>query len=178
MLTLAFGSTTNVSRHSPNILLSAGQSGSSGGTSSQCFILTMKIDQLLQQRSSLLRQTRLANVAYVFAELRKFADRITRGNLRGKVTFHLADPEAQRAWPILVAEEGSQSVIDEHFLDYDILDLADLLVFTAGQEPPRTFTFRLEEFGRRFLPALRRELAEAGIETIEDSESPDRPLRT
>jgi hypothetical protein len=125
----------------------------------------MKIDHLLQQRSSLLRQTRLANVAYVFAELSKFSNRIERGNLRGKVTLHLADPAAQRAWPCLVAEEGSQAVIDEHFLDHDMLDLADLLVFTAGHESPCAFTFRLEEFGRRFLPALRRELAEAGVQT-------------
>lgn len=127
----------------------------------------MKIDQLLQQRSTLLRQTRLANVAFVFAELSEFADRIDRGNLRGQVTLHLPDPEAERVWPSLVAEGGSQAVIDEHFIDQDILDLADLLLFTAGPELRRSFTFRFEEFSRRFLPALRQELAAAGVELRE-----------
>ena len=124
----------------------------------------MKIDHLLQQRSTLLRQTRLANVAFVFAELGKFAERINRGGLRGQVTLFLADPAAQRAWPSLVADEGSQAVVDEHFLDTDVLDLADLLAFTAGQQPQRTFTFRLEEFDHRFRPALRQELEAAGVE--------------
>lgn len=128
----------------------------------------MKIDQLLQQRSSLLRQTRLANVAFVFAELGKFADRIARGNLRGQVTLYLPDPAAERIWPSLVAEDGSQAVIDEHFLDQDMLDLADLLLFTAGPEPRSAFTFRLEDFSQRFLPALREELSAAGVQLRAD----------
>lgn len=128
------------------------------------FIFTMKLDHLLQQRSTLLRQTRLANVAFVYAELGKFAARIARGKLRGQVTLHLADPAAQRAWPALVADEGSQAVIEEHFVDQDMLDLADLLVFTAGGEPRSAFTFRVEEFEARFRPALRQELEAAGVE--------------
>jgi hypothetical protein len=137
---------------------------SSGGIASQSFILTMKIDHLLQQRSALLRQTRLANVAFVFAELSAFTDRIARGNLRGQVTLHLPDAATERIWPSLVGDDVSQAVVDEHFLDQDILDLADLLVFATGQGHRIAFTFRLEEFGRQFLPALRRELAAAGIQ--------------
>ncbi|HRE84460.1 MAG TPA: hypothetical protein PLN52_25685 [Opitutaceae bacterium] len=124
----------------------------------------MKLNHLLQQRSLLLRQTRLANVAFVFTELGRFADRIARGQLRGQTTVYLADPDAQRAWPTWVAEEGSQSVLDEHFVDQDILDLADLLIFTAAHDPQKSFTFRLEEFEARFRSALRRELQAAGVE--------------
>lgn len=124
----------------------------------------MKIDQLLQQRSALLRQTRLANVAFVFAELSRFADRIERGNLRGPVTLHLPDALAERVWPSLVAEDGRQAVIDEHFIDQDIMDLADLLLFAAAIEPAGSLTFRLEEFRQRFLPSLRDELAAAGVQ--------------
>lgn len=124
----------------------------------------MKIDHLLKQRSALIRQTRLANVAFAFAALSEFAERIARGNLHGRVTLHLPDAEAERVWPSLVAEEGSQAVIDEHFIDQDIMDLADLLLFTTGSEPRSSFTFRLEEFSRRFLPALRHELAAAGVQ--------------
>ena len=130
----------------------------------------MKLDHLLQQRSALLRQTRLANVAFVFAELGKFADRISRGHLRGLVTLYPADPAAERAWPTLVAEEGSQAVLDEHFLDKDILDLADLLIFATGQDPRRAVSFRLEEFDRRFRPALRKELEAAGVELAGEAE--------
>jgi len=107
----------------------------SDGPSRQDFILTMKLHHLIRYRHTLLRQTRLANLAFAYAELGKYADRIARGKLRGQVTLQLADPDAQRDWPTLVAEEGSQAVIDEHFLDEDILDLADLLVFAAGDEP-------------------------------------------
>lgn len=130
----------------------------------------MKLHQLLQQRSTLLRQTRLADVAFMFAELGRFADRISRGNLRGRVTLYPADPVAQRAWPMLVAKEGSQAVLEEHFLDKDILDLADLLIFTSGNQPRRAYTFRLEEFRSRFEPALREELEAAGIELTAEAE--------
>ena len=140
------------------------------GASHQAFAFTMKLHHLLQQRSSLLRQTRLANAAFVFDELGKFAARVARGNLRGQVTLYLADPAAQRAWPTLVADEGSQAVLDEHFLDKDMLDLADLLVFAAGNERPPAFTFRLEELDSRFRPALRQELESAGIELPSESE--------
>lgn len=134
--------------------------------------IAMKLNQLLQQRASLLRQTRLANVAFMYAEVGRFVGRIVRGNLRGQVTLYLADPAAQRAWPILVADEGSQAVLEEHFLDKDILDLADLLTFTAGNEPRGAFTFRLEEFGSRFGLALRQELEAAGVELTDGAELP------
>lgn len=124
----------------------------------------MKLHHLLQQRSALLQQTRLANVAFVYAELGRYAERIERGGLRGQVTLHLADPATQRPWPVLVAEEGSQAVLDEHFLDQEIIELADLLGFAAGPEPRSAFTFRLEEFDTRFRLALREELAAGGIE--------------
>ncbi|HNC22639.1 MAG TPA: hypothetical protein PLU52_00425 [Opitutaceae bacterium] len=124
----------------------------------------MKLHHLLQQRSALLQQTRLANVAFAFAELGRFAERIERGRLRGQVTLHLADPAAQREWPTLVADEGSQAVIDEHFLDHEIVELADLLGFTVGPEPRQAFTFRLEEFDARFRTALREELEASGVE--------------
>lgn len=130
----------------------------------------MKLHHLLQQRPALLRQTWLANAAFVFEELGRFAARIERGNLRGQVSLHLADPAAQRPWPTLVADEGSQAVLDEHFVDQDILDLADLLVFAAGNERPSVFSFRLEELGSRFREPLRQELESAGVELPSESE--------
>ena len=124
----------------------------------------MEIDHLLRQRSALLRRTRLANLAYAYAELGVFAGRIARGNLRGVATLHPADPDAGRAWPSLVAEQGSQAVLDEHFLDEDLLDLLDLLAFATGSAPGSAFRFRLEELDAAFRSSLRRELRTAGIE--------------
>jgi hypothetical protein len=124
----------------------------------------MEIDHLLRQRSALLRRTRLANLAYAYAELGVFAGRIDRANLRGAVTLHPADPAAGRAWPSLVAEQGSQSVLDEHFLEEELLDLADLLAFATGIELRSPLEFRLEDFDQRFRTSLRRDLERAGIE--------------
>jgi hypothetical protein len=124
----------------------------------------MEIDHLLRQRSALLRRTRLANLAYAYAELGVFAGRIDRANLRGAVTLHPADPAAGRAWPSLVAEQGSQSVLDEHFLEEELLDLADLLAFATGIELRSPLEFRLEDFDQRFRTSLRRDLEKAGIE--------------
>jgi hypothetical protein len=124
----------------------------------------MEMDHLLRQRSALLRRTRLANLAYAYAELGVFAGRIARGNLRGEVTLHPADPAAGRAWPSLVAEQGSQAVLDEHFLDEDLLDLADLLAFVTGTETGTSLSFHLEEFESRFRSSLRRDLIAAGVE--------------
>lgn len=129
----------------------------------------MKLHHLLEQRRVLLRQTRLANTAFVYDELGKYAARIARGNLRGSVTLYLANPDAQRAWPSLVAEEFSQSVIDEHFVDEDMLDLVDLLVFASGGEKPASFSFRLEELDSRFRAPLRMELKCAGVELPDSS---------
>jgi hypothetical protein len=124
----------------------------------------MEIDHLLRQRSALLRRTRLANLAYAYAELGVFAGRIDRANLRGAVTLHPADPAAGRAWPSLVAEQGSQSVLDEHFLEEELLDLADLLAFATGTELRSPLEFRLEDFDQRFRTSLRGDLERAGIE--------------
>lgn len=130
----------------------------------------MKLHQLLQQRQELLRRARLANAAFAYRELGAFAARIARGRLRGQVTLHMADAASGRAWPALVADEGSQAVLDEHFVDQDMLDLADLLVFASGGEHRTSFTFRIEELDGRFRPALRRELESAGVELPTEEE--------
>jgi len=124
----------------------------------------MNITHLLQQRQERLRQARLADAAFAYHELGEFAGRIARGGLRGQVTLFLADCGDQRPWPLLVADEGSQAALEEHFTDEDTLDLADLLLFVTGAEGPAAFTFRIEELDSRFRPALRQELERAGIE--------------
>jgi len=123
----------------------------------------MNFHQLLQQRDALLRQARLANTAFAYGRLGDLAGRIARARLHGAVTLRPGNPLEDLPWPELIADEGSQAVIAEHFLDEDISELADILAFLGGHDQPVEYTFRLEELGRRFLPGLRRELEQAGV---------------
>lgn len=133
---------------------------------------TMKFHQLLHQRDALLRHARLANLAFAHHQLVEFGRRIARARLCGSVTLSLADPSDGRHWPTLLAHEGNQSLIEEHFLDEDMVELADILSFLHEGENVTEFTFRLEELENRFLPGLRRELVEAGVLLEPDATSP------
>lgn len=123
----------------------------------------MNFQQLLQQRDALLRQARLANVAYAYTRLGDFGARITRARLQGLVTLGLGDDPGEQGWPVLTALDGSQSVLDEHFLDEEVLELIDILGFIGVEIPPEGYRFRLEELAGRFRPELRRELMAAGL---------------
>lgn len=122
----------------------------------------MNFHQLLHQRDALLRQARLANTAYAYRRLGEFAGRITRAGLHGVVRLDSGDDAGERPWPGLTALDGSQAVLEEHFLDEEILELADILAF-LGRDVEAGITFRLEELGGRYLPGLRQELEQAGI---------------
>jgi hypothetical protein len=136
----------------------------------------MNFQQLLQQRDVLLQQARLANLAFAYDRLGTFAARISRAGLEGAVALHSGNPDAEHPWPGLFALEGSQSVIEEHFLDEEMVELTDILGFLGEEIPPEGYQFRLEDLAARFLPQLRRELEAAGIasagtaDPIEDHE--------
>lgn len=121
-----------------------------------------KLSTLLRQRESLLRQARLANLAAAYQTLSDFAARIDRARLGGRVTLTHVAPEADRFWPTLIALDGSQSVIEEHFTDEDLLELADVVAFIAGHEVFPA-TFQLEGLADQFLAPLRTELAREGV---------------
>jgi hypothetical protein len=79
------------------------------------------------------------------------------------VQLTLTDPAQDRLWPTLVAHEGNQSVIEEHFTDEDLVELADLVTFLRDDAHTQEFTFRLEGFATHFVDPVRDELARAGI---------------
>jgi hypothetical protein len=126
----------------------------------------MKLSNLISQREALLRQTYLANLAYAYQQFDALVSRLDRAQLRGLVCLQPRDPASDRFWPTLTALEGSQSVIEEHFTDGDVADMADLLAFNAGRDD-EVASFRLEEVRKRFLAPLRRELLNAGVK-LED----------
>jgi hypothetical protein len=120
------------------------------------------LTSLLNHRAAILAQARLANLAYAYDTLRRFEHRITRGRLRGSVTVRHAAPEEERYWASLTANEGAQSVLDEHFSDEDVMELADVLSFLTCTNALE-LTFPLEELSDRFLAPLRAELAREGV---------------
>ncbi len=124
----------------------------------------MNVSRLLAQRNALLRQARLANLAYAYHRLSEYGARIARASLQGEVTLQLADPARENLWPTLTAYECSQAVIDEHFLDDDVAELADILVFLSEDLTATDFNFRLEELEPRFVPELKAELEAAGVD--------------
>jgi len=134
---------------------------------------TMNFHQLILNRTALLRQARLANLAFAWQRLDAFATRIARARLHGQVTLRLADPEADRPWPVLLAHEGNQSVIEEYFLDEEVVELADILVFLSENNQVAEFTFQLEELASRFLPGLQHELESAGIRVGQTLPAPE-----
>ncbi len=123
----------------------------------------MKLSHLLHQRQALLRQTRLANLAFAYWQLGQLVTRIDHARLRGLVSMQFSDPDAGRHWPVLTALEGSQAVIEEHFTDENILEMADLIAFLTGEEGADK-TFRLEEMTAEFLVPVGHKLEQAGVE--------------
>jgi hypothetical protein len=133
----------------------------------------MKLSFLLAQRQALLRQARLAHLAHAYSRLDDFAHRVARARLRGEVQLQATAPESGNYCSTLTTLQGSQSVIEEHFTDSDIMNLADAVTDVTG-ELELDLSFPIEELAARFLTPLRRQLLEAGIEVDEQAE-PDSP---
>ena len=123
----------------------------------------MNFQQLLHQRSALLRQAHMANLAFAYQRLGVFVARIARARLHGLVRLQPGDPAGEQPWPALTALDGSQAVLDEHFLDEEIVELMDILGFLGEEMNAGGMTFRLETLGGRHLSELHRELQLAGI---------------
>lgn len=122
----------------------------------------MKLTALLDQRQALLRQAHLANLAFAYERLGDYARRIARAGLRGPVVLKRADPENGREWPVLIALRGSQAVLDEHFSDEDIIDMADVLAYALDARDAEV-AFDLGELRSLFQRPVRLALEEAGI---------------
>ena len=135
----------------------------------------MKISHLLRQRTELLRTARLANLAFADDRLGAFAARIAQARLQGAAQLRPAEPAADRPWPVLSGNTVSRAVLEEHFLEEDLAELADILAFLSEDEQPRGFAFHFEDVESRWLPELREELEKSGVSTddkasrIEDS---------
>lgn len=127
----------------------------------------MKLTQLLAQRPELLRQLRLANLAFAYHTLRELSARVVRGQLRGRVTLKPVDADEERYCATLTALDANQSLIEEHFSDEDLTLLADVLGYATGH-PTHELTFYIDQLGE-FLEPLRNDLERAGVKVDEAS---------
>ena len=123
----------------------------------------MKVHSLLPQRDTLLQRARFANVAFTHHRVADFDARISRARLQSAETLCLGDPGDDRPWPVLHSLETNPSVIEEHLTDANIVGLADILAFLHGDACTTELDFRLGELANRYLPDLRRQLAQAGF---------------
>ena len=137
----------------------------------------MKLSKLLSSRPDLLRQVRLANLAFAYHSLRSFAERIERAQLGGMVTLKPAEPTEERYCATLTALEHNQSVIEEHFTDEDLLLMADMVAFATGH-PGFEVTFHLEDLDEDFIAPLRAELQRAGVVLDSPARSLEEKKRT
>ncbi len=122
----------------------------------------MKLSQLLATRQIINRHANLANTAYAYVTLKRLADRVAAAGLHGLVRLRQADAEEEIYWASLQALTGSQAVIEEHFDDEDVMDLADAVAYALEGE----FTaieFTLEAMDTRFVAPLRALLERAGV---------------
>jgi hypothetical protein len=123
----------------------------------------MKISKLLDSHRAILQQARLANLAQAFLTLRRLAERVRRGRLSGPVQLRQPDAAEERFWASLTALEGSQSVIEEHFTDEELMEFADAVAYVR-ETSALDVTFRLEHLDALFVQPLETELRRAGVE--------------
>jgi hypothetical protein len=122
----------------------------------------MKLSKLLALRQNLLRQAHLASVAHAYFHLSELAARIARVGLRGSVRLAPPNPSEERYAPALIALEGSQAQLEEHFSDSDLLHLADGVALAIESDFDE-IEFDLEDLAQFFVAPLRFSLEQAGV---------------
>lgn len=135
----------------------------------------MKLSHLLAQRPELLRQLRLANLAFAYHSLREFAARAARAGLRGRVTLQPVNPDEERYCVVLTALDTAQSMIEEHFSDEDLVVFADVLGFATGH-PTHELTFHIDQLDELYEP-LRADLERAGVQLDHPAPRIEEPQR-
>lgn len=135
----------------------------------------MDLHHLLQQRDAILRQARLANLAYAHQRLGEFAARLARAGISGPLRLEAAAPEEGRPDATLEAA-CSPAVVAEHFLDSELAEFADLVAFARGGDEDHGQALDGTEIESVLRPSLARILAREGVTGLESR--PDQGLRS
>lgn len=135
----------------------------------------MDLHHLLQQRDAILRQARLANLAYAHQRLGEFSARLARAGISGPLRLEAAAPEEGRPDATLEAA-CSPAVVAEHFLEGELTEFAELLAFMRGAGDGEAQELAAAELESALLPALARLLAREGVTGLEPSAGPGREV--
>jgi lysyl-tRNA synthetase class II len=134
----------------------------------------MKLSSLLTHRLFHVHQARLANLAFAHQTLTDFAQRLARARITGRVRLQHAAPDDEQYCATLTALDAHQSVIEEHFTDSDIMDLADVMGFLTGHAAIE-LTLRIEDIGEKLLSPIRAELEREGVHFDATADSVEQP---
>lgn len=122
----------------------------------------MKLSALLASRPTILRQAALAHTAAAWLTLQHMSARVAAAGLRGTVYLRQGDPEADEApWATLTSDEIRPSVLEEHFTEDDLVELAEALAY-ATDTNHADLVFPIEALSAFATPLLRT-LEKAGV---------------
>ena len=134
----------------------------------------MNLNTLLASRDRVNEQARLANTAFAYVTLQRYAHVVERAGLCGWVQLQQPHPEEERYAAALSGATVNQAVLDEHFDEDDVAALADAVAFSLGS-PCLDVRLRIERLEHDFVPALAGVLKRAGVVLgpVQQSESSD-----
>ena len=123
----------------------------------------MKLSALLASRPTILRQAALAHIAAAWLTLHYASVRIAAAGLHGTVRLTQSDPEADEApWAALTSDEIRASVLEEHFNEDDLIELADAIGYATDCDRIDV-EFPLDRLGEIYGEPLLRTLKKSGV---------------
>jgi hypothetical protein len=132
----------------------------------------MNFSKLLSSRQSILRQAHLANLAFSYFTICRLADRAAKAGLTHRVKLRATNVGEEIVPASLIALSGNQSVIEEHFSDEDVLQLADSIEF-AMEGPFAEVEFNFDDLVTAYAISLRVALERNGVALDEPTEMQD-----
>lgn len=95
----------------------------------------MKLSALLASRPTILRQAALAHTAAAWLTLQHASSRIAAAGLHGIVRLRQGDPaEDEAPWATLTSNEIRPSVLEEHFTEDDLVEIAEALSYATDTD--------------------------------------------
>jgi hypothetical protein len=123
----------------------------------------MKLSALLASRPTILRQAALAHTAAAWLTLHHASLRIAAGGLHGCVRLLQGDPaDGEVAWATLTSDDIRPSVLEEHFTEDDLIEIAEALAYATDTERA-DLEFRIETLGETYATPLLHSLEKAGV---------------
>ena len=136
----------------------------------------MKLSALLASRPTILRQAALAHIAAAWLTLHHASTRIAAAGLHGTVRLTQSDPDEDEApSAALTSSEIRSSVLEEHFTEDDLVELADAIGYATDSDRIDV-ELLIETLGETYETPLLRTLKKSGVTLDFDQLPKDTPL--